>query len=335
MNPCFVPQIIYVFLSLNDRSVNLSREIKTAIFALSGFGLFFIGFNYLKSNDVFVRDNIFFAVYDNAEGLMMGTPVTIQGFQVGTIDQVSLLPGNKDVAVRFRVEKEYEFSKNSIAKVYEAGLLGGKSLAVDPKFDGADIAKSGDTLQSEIAAGLTELVNQKLTPLQEKIESMIMHADSVLIAFKSVLDPNTQFQLKSSIENFNASISSFRSIGETIDTSLSENGQLQQTFENLADLSADLSAVSYSLKEANLDTTFEDLGSAVGNLSQILESLEKGESSLGKLITKDDLHQSLEQTNAQIQLLLEDMRLNPKRYVHFSLFGKKQVKYQPSDSQTK
>ena len=315
--------------------MNFSKEIKTAIFAFSGFGLFFIGFNYLKSNDVFVRDNIFFAVYDNAEGLMVGTPVTIQGFQVGTIDQVSLLPGNKDVAVRFRVEKQYEFSKNSIAKVYEAGLLGGKSLAVDPKFDGANIAKSGDTLKSAIAAGLTELVNQKLTPLQEKIESMIMHADSVLIAFNSVLDPDTQFQLKSSIENLNASISNFRSIGETINTSLSENGQLQQTFENLADLSADLSDVSYSLKEANLDNTFEDLGFAVGNLSQILERLEKGESSLGKLITKDDLHHSLEQTNAQIQLLLEDMRLNPKRYVHFSLFGKKQVKYKPSDSQTK
>ena len=266
---------------------------------------------------------------------MVGTPVTIQGFQVGTIDQVSLLPGNKDVAIRFRVEKQYEFSKNSIAKVYEAGLLGGKSLAVDPKFDGANIAKSGDTLQSEIAAGLTELVNQKLTPLQEKIESMIMHADSVLIAFNSVFDPDTQLQLKSSIENLNASISNFRSIGETINISLSENGQLQQTFENLADLSADLAVVSYSLKEANLDNTFEDLGSTVGNLSRILERLEKGESSLGKLITKDDLHQSLEQTNAQIQLLLEDMRLNPKRYVHFSLFGKKQVKYKPSVSQTK
>ena len=311
--------------------MNLSKEIKTAIFILSGFGLFFIGFNYLKSNDVFVRDNIFYAVYDNAEGLMVGTPVTIQGFQVGTIDQVSLLPGNKDISVRFRVEKEYEFSKNSIAKIYEAGLLGGKSLAVDPNFDGADLAQSGDTLQSAIAPGLSELVNDKLTPLQEKIESMITHADSVLIAFNTVLDPDAQFQLKSSIENLNASISNFRSIGETINNSLSENGQLHQTFDNLADLSADLSVVSSSLKKANLDDTFEDLGSAVGNLSQILERLEEGEGSLGKLITKDDLHQSLEQTNAQIQLLLEDMRLNPKRYVHFSLFGKKQVKYKPAD----
>ena len=313
--------------------MNLSKEIKTAIFALSGFGLFFIGFNYLKSNDVFVRDNIFYAVYDNAEGLMVGTPVTIQGFQVGTIDQVSLLLGNKDIAVRFRVEKKYEFSKNSIAKIYEAGLLGGKSLAVDPKFDGADLAQSGDTLQSAIAPGLSELVNDKLTPLQEKIESMITHADSVLIAFNTVLDTDAQFQLKSSIENLNASISNFRSISETINNSLSDNGQLHQTFNNLADLSADLSVVSSSMKEANLDDTFEDLGSAVGNLSQILDRIEEGEGSLGKLITKDDLHLSLEQTNAQIQLLLEDMRLNPKRYVHFSLFGKKQVKYKSSDSQ--
>jgi phospholipid/cholesterol/gamma-HCH transport system substrate-binding protein len=315
--------------------VNLSKEIKTAIFALSGFGLFFIGFNYLKSNDVFVRDNIFYAVYDNAEGLMMGTPVTIQGFQVGTVDQVSLLPGNKNIVVRFRVEKKYEFSSNSLARIYEAGLLGGKSLAVDPQFDGAHFAQSGDTLKSEIAPGLSELVNDKLSPLQEKIESMIMHADSVLISFNNVLDPTSQLQLKSSIENINSSISKFRSISETIDNSLSENGILNQTFNNLLDLSADLSVVSSSLKEANLDDTFEDLGSAVGNLSQILERLQKGESSLGKLITEDDLHQSLEKTNAQIQLLLEDMRLNPKRYVHFSLFGKKQVKYKPSDSQTK
>ena len=313
--------------------MNLSREIKTAIFAISGFGLFFIGFNYLKSNDVFVQDNIFYAVYDNAEGLMAGTPVTIQGFQVGTIDQVSLLSGNIDIAVRFRVEKEYEFSKNSIAKIYEAGLLGGKSLAVDPKFDGADLAQSGDTLQSAIAPGLSELVNDKLTPLQEKIESMITHADSVLIAFTAVLNTDAQFQLKSSVENFNASISNFRLISETIDNSLSENGKLNQTFDNLADLSANLSVVSSSLKEANLDDTFEDLGSAVGNLSQILERLEVGEGSLGKIITKDDLHQSLEQTNTQIQLLVEDMRLNPKRYVHFSLFGKKQVKYKPTDLQ--
>ena len=314
--------------------MNLSKEIKTAIFAIAGFALFFVGFNYLKSNDVFVRDNIFYAVYDNAEGLVLGTPVTIQGFQVGTIDEVSLLSDNQRIVVRFRVETKYEFSKNSSAKIYEAGLLGGKSLAVDPSFDGADRAKSGDTLQGLIAPGLSELVNDKLTPLQEKIESMITHADSVLIAVNTVLNTDAQLQLQSSIANLNTSISNFRSISETIDNSLAEDGTLNQTIDNLAELTDDLSVVSSTLKEANLGVTFDDLGSAVSNLSEILDRIEKGEGSLGQLVTKDDLHQSLEQTNKQIQLLLEDMRLNPKRYVHFSLFGKKQVKYKPSDLQT-
>ena len=314
--------------------MNLSKEIKTAIFAIAGFALFFVGFNYLKSNDVFVRDNIFYAVYDNAEGLVPGTPVTIQGFQVGTIDEVSLLSDNQRIVVRFRVETKYEFSKNSSAKIYEAGLLGGKSLAVDPSFDGGDRAKSGDTLQGLIAPGLSELVNDKLTPLQEKIESMITHADSVLIAVNTVLNTDAQLQLQSSIANLNTSISNFRSISETIDNSLAEDGTLNQTIDNLAELTDDLSIVSSTLKEANLGVTFDDLGSAVSNLSEILDRIEKGEGSLGQLVTKDDLHQSLEQTNKQIQLLLEDMRLNPKRYVHFSLFGKKQVKYKPSDLQT-
>ncbi|MGB2184814.1 MAG: MCE family protein, partial [Flavobacteriaceae bacterium] len=159
-------------------------------------------------------------------------------------------------------------------------------------------------------------------------------ADSVLIAVNTVLNTDAQLQLQSSIANLNTSISNFRSISETINNSLAEDGALNQTIDNLAELTDDLSVVSSTLKEANLGVTFDDLGSAVSNLSQILDRIEKGEGSLGQLVTKDDLHQSLEQTNKQIQLLLEDMRLNPKRYVHFSLFGKKQVKYKPSDLQT-
>ena len=314
--------------------MNLSKEIKTAIFAIAGFSLFFVGFNYLKSNDVFVRDNIFYAVYDNAEGLVPGTNVTIQGFQVGTIDQVSLLSDNQRIVVRFRVEKKYQFSKNSLAKIYEAGLLGGKSLAVDPIFDGANHAISGDTLQGLIAPGLSELVNDKLTPLQEKIENMITNADSVLIAVNNVFNTDAQLELQTSIANLNTSISNFRSISETIDNSLSQGGAFNQTIDNLAELTEDLFVISTTLKEANLGVTFEDLGSSVYNLSQILDRIQKGKGSLGQLVTKDDLHQSLEETNKQIQMLLEDMRLNPKRYVNFSLFGKKQVKYKPSDLQS-
>jgi phospholipid/cholesterol/gamma-HCH transport system substrate-binding protein len=314
--------------------VKLSKEIKTAIFVLTGFALFIVGFNYLKSNDIFVRDNIFHAVYDNVEGLIVGTPVTIHGLQVGAVDKINLLQGNNGLLVRFRVDDQYRFSKNSIVKIYEAGLIGGKSLAIDPMNDGASSAQSGDTLQGIIEPGLTKLVNDKLTPLQDKIESMIHNADSLLLSFNNIIDASAQQQIKSSISDLNLAVSHFSSMSSYLNTSLTdENGKLKKTFDNLALLSDDLTKVSSSMTNANLDATFTDLGHAVQDLSSILAKLDEGEGSLGKIITKDDLHDSLEETNQQIQLLLEDMRLNPKRYVHFSLFGKKQVKYESPDQQ--
>jgi phospholipid/cholesterol/gamma-HCH transport system substrate-binding protein len=200
--------------------------------------------------------------------------------------------------------------------------------------DGASSAQSGDTLQGIIEPGLTKLVNDKLTPLQDKIESMIHNADSLLLSFNNIIDASAQQQIKSSISDLNLAASHFSSMSSYLNTSLTdENGKLKKTFDNLALLSDDLTKVSSSMTNANLGATFTDLGHAVQDLSSILAKLDEGEGSLGKIITKDDLHDSLEETNQQIQLLLEDMRLNPKRYVHFSLFGKKQVKYESPDQQ--
>ena len=139
----------------------------------------------------------------------------------------------------------------------------------------------------------SELVNDKLTPLQEKIESMITHADSVLITVNNVFNTDAQLEIQTSIANLNTTISNFRLISETIDKSLAEDGALNQTIDNLIELTDDLSAVSSTLKDANLGVTFDDLGSAVSNLSQILDRIERGEGSLGRLVTKDDLYQSL------------------------------------------
>ena len=162
--------------------MKLSYEIKTAILVLSGIVLFIIGFSYLKSNDVFVSDRVFYAVYDDVEGVSKGTPVTISGFNVGSVQDIRFYKNTSKLLLKFRVENDFTFSKNSIAEIYETGLIGGKALSVIPKY-GEQLAKNGDTLKSSIAPGLTELVNDKLSPLQEKIESMVVNADSVLLSF--------------------------------------------------------------------------------------------------------------------------------------------------------
>lgn len=309
--------------------MKFSNEIKTALLFIFGTSLFFIGFSYLKSNDVFVSDRLFYGVYDNTEGLLNGTPVTINGYEVGSVENSELMFPSGKIFVIFRVENDFPFSKNSIAQIYESGLIGGKALAIIPAFDKAADAEYGDTLQTAVAPGLTDLVNEKLSPLQEKIESMIVHADSVLISFKNVMDVERQEALRQSIDQFSETTAALTALTNALSSSVNDtDGALNNTFDALARASENAAAITDSLQQAPLAATIRMLEYSAINLSVITNKVSAGEGTLGKLVQSDSLVNALNETNVQVQLLLQDMRLNPKRYVHFSLFGKKNKTYE-------
>jgi phospholipid/cholesterol/gamma-HCH transport system substrate-binding protein len=298
--------------------LKLSYEIKTAILVLSGIILFIIGFSYLKSNDVFVADRIFFAVYDDVEGVSKGTPVTISGFNVGSVQDIKFYKNTSQLLLKFRVENDFTFSDQSIAQIYETGLIGGKALSVVPKY-GQRLAKSGDTLHSSIAPGLTELVNDKLTPLQEKIESMVVSADSVLIGLNSVLNNEAKFEIQSSIKNFSSTVADLKNSAGTLDELLNTNkSQINNIISNVNQTSNELSDLSIVVK---------NLSQSSKSIDKIVNEISNGNGSLNKLIFDDELINSLDAASSNINLLLKDLRLNPKRYVHFSLFGKKNLPY--------
>lgn len=309
--------------------MKFSNEIKTALLFIFGISLFFIGFSYLKSNDVFVSDRLFYGIYDNTEGLLNGTPVTINGYEVGSVENSELMFPSGKIFVTFRVENDFPFSKNSIAQIYESGLIGGKALAIIPAFDNAADAEYGDTLQTSVAPGLTDLVNEKLSPLQEKIESMIVHADSVLISFKNVMDIERQEALRQSIDQFNHTTAALTTLTNALSSSVNDtDGALYNTFDALARASENAAAITDSLKQAPLAASIRMLENSAVNLTAITTKVNAGEGTLGKLVQSDSLVNALNETNLQIQLLLQDMRINPKRYVHFSLFGKKNTTYE-------
>lgn len=309
--------------------MKFSNEIKTALLFIFGISLFFIGFSYLKSNDVFVSDRLFYGVYDNTEGLLNGTPVTINGYEVGSVENSELMFPSGKIFVTFRVENDFPFSKNSIAQIYESGLIGGKALAIIPAFDKAADAEYGDTLQTAVAPGLTDLVNEKLSPLQEKIESMIVHADSVLISFKNIMDVERQEALRQSIDQFSETTAELTALTNALSSSVNDtDGALNNTFDALARASENAAAITDSLQQAPLAATIRMLEHSAINLSDITNKVSAGEGTLGKLVQSDSLVNALNETNVQVQLLLQDMRLNPKRYVHFSLFGKKNKTYE-------
>ena len=290
--------------------------------------MFIIGFSYLKGNHVFISDRTFYAIYDDVEGISKGTPVTISGFNVGSIQNIGFFNDSEKLLVKFRVENKINFSKNSIAQIYETGLIGGKALAVITKP--GIVAKSGDTLSSAIAPGLTELVNDKLSPLQEKIESTFVSADSLLIAINNILDNQTQSNIKNTFEDLSETVENVKFSTSKFENLLEENENKISNIINRIDItSSNLSNFSNSF--ADLEKTIENFSKTSDNLNLILSEISSGNGTFNKLIFDDSIVNSLNSASENINLLLEDLRLNPKRYVHFSLFGKKNKPYEKSD----
>ena len=300
------------------------NEIKTGILVVIGIGLFIFGFSYLKSNDIFLGDRTFYAVYDDVEGVVNGTPVTVNGFPVGSIQDISFFKNN-NLLVKFRVENDLTFSINSIAQIYETGLIGGKALAIIPANDNSRIAVSRDTLKSSVAPGLTELVNEKLTPLQENIESMIVSANEVLSKVSLIFDDSTRTNLKTIVSDFTETI---RDLKETSAVLKSNKLNIDKIIDNALDISTDLSEISKTINQSELDLIIGNFKIFSNDLALILEKINDSNGTFSKLIENDTLFQNLNNASKSIDLLLEDIRLNPKRYIHFSIFGKKDKVYQ-------
>ncbi|RCL67350.1 MAG: MCE family protein [Cryomorphaceae bacterium] len=308
--------------------LKINNEFKTGVLVILGIGLFVFGFSYLKSNDIFVSDRTFYAVYSDVEGVVNGTPVTVNGLPVGNIQNISFFEGNS-LLVKFRVENDIEFSINSIAQIYETGLIGGKALAIIPSKDKSRAAVSNDTLKSAIAPGLTDLVNKKITNLQDKIESMVMSADSVLYKINRVFDDSTRSNLRKSVSDFNLTIGELKETSSMIKTIVQSNkSSVDVTISNVSKISNDLSKISSSLNNGSLDSTLANFKKSSEDLSIILKDMNRGEGTISKLITNDSLFNNLNNASKSIDLLLEDIRLNPKRYIHFSVFGKKNKPYE-------
>ena len=317
--------------------MKLSKEIKTAILVLSGILLFIFIFYYLKGENILDNSKKISVVYNNVEGLAPSAAVTINGHKIGKVQSIHFtndLSGKLNVMML--IDSDFEFSKNSTAQLYESGLIGGKAIAIIPAFDGAPNVESGDTLNSDVKPGLTDLVNQRLTPLQEKMERMMVSADTLLVNLNTLFDTQTKSNIKSSIAELSTTITSFRSTSESLNDLLVDNSSsIGQTITNFNTISDDLTSLSTSLAAADFDTIMTDLKSTISSFNQLLSAIENGEGSVGKLMKEEAIYNNLEGAIKQLEELLQDMKLNPKRYVHFSLFGKKAKQYDSEGNELK
>ncbi len=324
-NPEFISNFVW---NHKTAFLKISREFKTGIIVIGGIFLFVLGFSFLKSNPIFDQSKTFYAVYSHIGGLQAGTQVTINGFSVGKVKEIKFLDSSGKLIVAFSVSNDFKFSRNSKAQLYDTGIIGGKGIQIIPRFDDAPQAVSGDTLPTDVRPGLTELVQQRLTPLQSKVEGAVTQADSLLMNFNDVMDEKTKADLQSSIQGLNELIIGFKQTTYSINSLLSENKEsLDASIKNINSITDNFDKLSDSLATAGLPGTINKLDGTLNQLNLMLQKIERGDGSLGLLVNDKELYSNLNKSSRELNLLLQDFRLNPKRYVNVSVFGKKQKEY--------
>lgn len=314
--------------------MKLTREVKTGILAVGGIMLFIFGYNFLNNSNIFDSSRTFYVKYNKVDGLAPSAPVTINGLQVGKVKSIDFADARGGLLVTFTVESDFQFSKNSTVEIYSSGFIGGNNLGIVPDFEAGQMARNGDTLQGRIQKGMIDGFMDSLDPIQSGLVQTLSKVDTLLDNINAVMDEDTKDNLRQSVASLNASMASFRNASANIDRLLSEKeGQLSATFENLDRTSANFAQISDSLSQVNIKAMMADLESTLAKFNALATKIEQGEGSVGKLLNDEELYNNLAGASAQLEALLQDMKENPKRYVHFSIFGKKNKAYVDPDEQ--
>ena len=309
----------------------MSKELKTGIIAIIIIGIFIFGYNFLKGQNLFDGDSRQFQVeYNSIQGLTEASIVTINGLQVGKVNEIKFNTNPEKrggLLVKFSLDNDFKFSKKSVVKIYSPSPLGGTNLAIVPSYEGDD-AVSGDMLKGEIESSLFTSIGERLDPIQSKLDKVLVGADSLLIGFNQILDKNSRKSLNRSIKGLEYTISDVRKTLKGVNSILENNQEnLDATLTNAKKITDNFTKVSEDLAKANLSNTIKEFEGTLANVNGLLADMKNGKGTLGKLMTDDKMYTNLTNASKEMEELLREMKLNPKRFVHFSLFGKKAKPY--------
>ncbi len=328
------------------KKFRFSREVKAGFLTIATLAAFIWSYNFLKGKDVFRRQRVFYVVYDNVAGLMTANSVTINGLHVGQVNSLYFHPNKPGkVVVELYMSNDIPVPVNSSARLFSSDLLGTRGIQIIPG-DSPVMAVSGDTLISQVQQSLQDEVNDMVEPIMRKTENLITSFDTVLNVLSDLFNRETRDNLTGTVMSLRNTMRNLESATLTVDTlvesqktrlakiianaeSISSN--LKQNNENLSRIISNTATLSDSLAQADIAGTLNKVNRAVSNLSNIVDQVNKGEGTLGQLVNNDKMYNELESASRELNLLLEDMRLHPDRYIHFSVFGRspKKNQYQP------
>ena len=306
--------------------MKFTKEIRVGFLAVLGIMMSVFSYNYLKGINLFDKNRKFTVKYEKVDGLSVSNPVTMNGFKIGKVQKINFNSKNtRELLVDIIIDNDVVFPKTSLAELYETGLIGGKAIAIIPDYkNDSTIAVDGDYLKGVIKPGLTELVNQILPQVQLQIEAVMKNAEIVLQNINTLFDDETKKELKSSIEDFSNLTSSLSETSDEISKLIANNSEnLTNSLSDFRSASNNIKSITDSLNSDDIKSITTNLNSLVNNLNSITTSLKNSEGTAGKLINDKSIYDNLENATNQLNRLIEDIKLNPNRYINFSVFGKK------------
>ena len=317
--------------------MKISKEAKIGLIVVSGIAFLFWGINYLKGRDFFTSQKLVFAVYDRVDGLSRSNPVLVNGLKVGTINSLMLSEDHSGkIVVAMHIENKMYIPRNSVAQIYSTDILGTKAVQL-LLGDSKEEIQRGDTLPSSIQKNLTQEVSEQVAPIKEKTENLIASLDSVLGIMRSVFNEKTKDNLRASFESIASSLKSLENVTSTMDTVMAREGRLRTLFRNLESITGNLSrngekisniinnfsALSDTLAQAHIAATIENTRKTLEQTNLMFTKINSGKGTLGQLANNDSLYINMNATARDLDLLLKDLKANPKRYVSISVFGGK------------
>lgn len=310
--------------------MKISNETKVGILAAFSIALLIIGYNFLKGNAIFSSETILYARYSHVDGLSVSKPVLINGYQIGRVDKLQLQPDGTILAT-LKIKGKYEIPKNSIAKLESIDLLGGKAIIM-ALGNGSVYAKDGDTLNANVAKGLMETVQ----PVQKKAEMIIAKMDSILTSVNSILNPSFQKNIDKSFNSISGTLASLEATSKKVDNLVGSEGSrlsaimanveaITNNFKNnndkLNSILSNINTITDQVAAANFKQTIDNANKSMAELQSIVSKINNGQGTLGLLINDTKMYDNLNNASKNLDNLIIDLKENPKRYVHFSVFG--------------
>lgn len=317
--------------------MKINNETKIGIMAVVGVALLVLGFNFLKGNNLFKKNDYIYAKYQDVQGLSKSNPVVINGLQVGRIENLDGGKSMKEIVVTISLTKDVNIPDNSLA-VINPNLLGGSATVEIQLGSSSKYLKSGDTVLTTLSGGAFDEALKVINPVLYEVKNSVKSLDSVLHVVTGVFDPSTKNNIKAIVANLNTTTASFALSAASLEKILNvENGALASSLNNVSSFTANLksnnqrldsileSAKIAAAKFAAIDlkNTLDTLNAAVENFKKGSEKINSKDGSLGLLLNDTKLYDNLQSTTNKINILIDDIRVHPKRYVNISVFGKK------------